>query len=93
MATDQTRSHDQNHVITRFSINIHHYIDFMYLFHKANIVGESAVYVVYYINDQPVRLSIFLITNTIIINIHSINISPVVTMKRKPDGEGSTNAD
>lgn len=45
----------------------------MYHFHKANIVGESLVYVVYYINDRPVvRLSIFsLITDTIIINIYN----------------------
>lgn len=48
----------------------------MYHFHKANIAGESLVYVVFYINDHPVRLSIFsLITDTIIINIHSLSTS------------------
>lgn len=48
----------------------------MFHFNKANIVGESLVYVVYYIYDHPVRLSIFLlITNTIIINIHSVSTS------------------
>ena len=65
----------------------------MYHFHKANIVGQSLVYVVYYINDRPVvRLSMFsLITDTINVNVQlSISISPVVIMRGE---EGSTKSD
>lgn len=68
----------------------------MYHFHKANIVGQSLVYVVYYINDRPVvRLSMFsLITDTIIVNVQlSISISPVVIMRGKQGEEGSTKSD
>lgn len=68
----------------------------MYHFHKANIVGQSLVYVVYYINDRPVvRLSIFsLITNTIIINYTlSFNISRVELMRGKQGEEGGTKSD